>query len=190
VNQNGSPSTGEVVVLGHGANTNGLAWFDNGTQSIGYKLANAGYDVWVLNDRISGVSMVGHETLTESDALYWDMDFADVGMNDLPAAFDFATDNNDNASDWVFYVGHSTGTTSLLAGWSAEESYFNSKVLAAALLSPLIKFGDLGDDDDHDMYYAYYMQTCVDDLGWTHLDMNDDVIQSDGTVYNFVDQTW
>jgi len=62
---------------------------------------------------------------------------------------------------------------------------------SATLLSPLIKFTDLGDGDDHDMYWAYHMQACqAGNFDFTHLNMDNDVVTSAGVVYDFADQTW
>lgn len=161
-------SSGRIVVLGHGANTNGLAWFDNGEDSIAYQLLEAGYDVWVVNDRMSGVSMTPHVTLDTDDAQFWDMSFIDVGLYDLPAAFSYAADNNTNASDKVTYIGHSTGTTAAFTALSygfditdadpTNPSFKYADFLDSFVaLSPLIKFGHLGDELEHISQWAYHM---------------------------------
>jgi alpha-beta hydrolase superfamily lysophospholipase len=55
-------------------------------------LANAGYDVWMGNNRGCAYSLM-HKTLDpkkkEDEPQYWDFSFEEMGIYDLPAEIDF-----------------------------------------------------------------------------------------------------
>ena len=71
-----------------------------------------GFDVWMGNNRGCRYS-VAHTTLNpESRAdkpAYWDFDFEEMGLYDLPAEIDFILNNTGNAK--VTFIGHSMGAT-------------------------------------------------------------------------------
>lgn len=58
------PKTAHPMILCHGAGQNGLAWMNNGEDSVAFQLFEAGYDVWIMNDRMSGVqqTLSGNKT--------------------------------------------------------------------------------------------------------------------------------
>jgi pimeloyl-ACP methyl ester carboxylesterase len=57
-------------------------------QSIGYMLADAGYDVWLLNHRGNTYSR-RHKFLDPDEREYWQFSYDEQGNYDLPAAIDY-----------------------------------------------------------------------------------------------------
>jgi lysosomal acid lipase/cholesteryl ester hydrolase len=86
-----------------------LEWFWNDpSQANAFILANAGYDVWMGNNRGSKYSH-GHLTLSPHDHAYWDYYQEDMARYDLPAFINFVTATT--AQPKISYIGHSEGTT-------------------------------------------------------------------------------
>ena len=53
-----------------------------------FMLAKAGFDVWLGNNR--GVEYSeGHVNLTTKDEAYWNFDFEEMGLYDVPAEIDY-----------------------------------------------------------------------------------------------------
>ncbi|PIN07988.1 Triacylglycerol lipase [Handroanthus impetiginosus] len=78
VRQRGSP-----VLLIHGLFMAGDAWFmDSPNQSLGFILANHGFDVWVGNVRGTFWSH-GHMSLSEKDKDFWDWSWQELAFYDL-----------------------------------------------------------------------------------------------------------
>ena len=67
---------------------------------------------------------------------YWNFDWEEMGMYDVPAAIDFILTKATNFKQ-VAYIGHSQGTTQLLAAATLKPDYFKEKISIAALMSPV-----------------------------------------------------
>ena len=68
-------------------------------------LADAGYDVWLGNNRGTRYSW-DHETLDSStDKEYWDWTWADMGMYDDIASIKMVKEAS--GEDKIFYLGYS-----------------------------------------------------------------------------------
>lgn len=120
------------VFLQHGLFQGGDTWFENPPdQSLGFILADAGFDVWVGNVRGTRWSH-GHVSLPRGAKEFWDWSFDELAENDLPAMLELI--HNVTRSK-IYYVGHSQGTIMAFAAFT------NAKVIhmmaAAALLSPI-----------------------------------------------------
>ncbi|XP_077553267.1 lipase member M-like [Haemaphysalis longicornis] len=76
------------VLLVHGIFLNAGGWVTNfPSQSPGFLLADAGFDVWLLNTR--GVPQSNHhKTLKTDDPRFWAWSFDEIGRYDLAAAVD------------------------------------------------------------------------------------------------------
>ena len=57
-----------------------------------------------------------------------------MGISDLPATIDFIT--KETGFEKINYIGHSQGTTQIIAGGALMPEYFNSKINLAILLAP------------------------------------------------------
>merc|ERR1719352_234624 len=107
------PSTkkanGKVVLLQHGNLDSSYTFVLNGPgKSLGFILADAGYDVWFGNNRGNTYSR-NHTTLKVSDAKFWSFTFAEMARFDVPAEIDYALAVS--GAKTLSYLGHSQGTT-------------------------------------------------------------------------------
>ncbi|GAB9465923.1 Lipase [Globisporangium polare] len=99
------------------------------TQSLAYILADAGYDVWLGNNRGTTWSR-GHLDYTTKDDAFWDFTFEDMGKYDLPAMINYVL--NTSKRPTLSYIGHSEGTMQAFAGFSLNQevaqrvSYFGA----------------------------------------------------------------
>ncbi|XP_075487541.1 triacylglycerol lipase 1 isoform X2 [Primulina tabacum] len=112
--------------------TGGDAWFmDSPNQSLGFILANRGFDVWVGNVRGTHWSY-GHVSLLEKDKKFWDWSWQELALYDLGEMIHYVYSITNSK---VFVVGHSQGTIMSLAAFTQPDIV--KMVEAAALLCPI-----------------------------------------------------
>ena len=88
------------------------------------KLAEAGYDVWVGNNRGTEYSQ-GHTSLGIDDSKFWAFSWAEMGIYDDVA--NIKEVKKVSGVEKVFYIGYSQGTTQMfyaLAHEKLEEEFF------------------------------------------------------------------
>ncbi|PRQ22868.1 putative triacylglycerol lipase [Rosa chinensis] len=123
---------GPPVLLQHGLFMAGDAWFLNSPeQSLGFILADEGFDVWVGNVRGTRWSQ-GHISLSEEDKEYWDWSWQELALYDLSEMINHIYSITNSK---VFIVGHSQGTIMSLAALTQPD--VAEMVEAAALLCPI-----------------------------------------------------
>jgi len=84
-----SDTTKPVVLLQHGLEADSIQWVINSPSlASAFNLASDGYDVWMGNNRGCQYS-VKHVSLNTSSKAFWDFDFEDMGLKDVPAEIDF-----------------------------------------------------------------------------------------------------
>ena len=100
----------KVVFLQHGLFSSANTWINNGTKSIPYVLANAGYDVWFGNNRGTTYSRANTKINPDKSArTFFDYSFYELGQYDDPAQIDEVLSLT--SASTLSYIGHSQGTT-------------------------------------------------------------------------------
>ncbi|XP_053169007.1 lipase member M-like [Hemicordylus capensis] len=96
-----------VVLLVHAVLAEGRCWISNlPSYSLGFVLADAGYDIWILNNRGTTWSR-RHQNLTIDQEEFWDFSFHEMAIYDVPAAINFILQKTKQEA--LYYIGHSQG---------------------------------------------------------------------------------
>lgn len=91
------------MLLQHGLLDSCAAWLFNGPDhSLGFILADAGYDVWLGNSRGTTYGS-RHVQLSTADMAFWQFSFDEMAAYDLPAMVHYI--RKKTGVDKVAYVG-------------------------------------------------------------------------------------
>ncbi|XP_048361962.1 lipase member M-like [Sphaerodactylus townsendi] len=106
-----------AVLLVPGILTNSATWVANmPNNSLGFILADAGFDVWMANNRGSRWCRK-HQNLSLDQKEFWNFSFHEMAMNDLPAIINFILDKT--GREQIYYVGYSQSATIAFIAFSA-----------------------------------------------------------------------
>lgn len=123
-----------VVLLQHGFGLSSEGWvLPDREIALAYQLSDAGFDVWLGNQRGNSYSRQHTHFDTKTDD-FWNFSFHEIGYYDLAAVFDYMLAKTNNSA--VHYVGYSQGTTCLLVLLASRPEY-RDKVRSAHLLAPV-----------------------------------------------------
>ncbi|KAL2078352.1 hypothetical protein ACEWY4_026037 [Coilia grayii] len=123
-----------VVFLQHGLLAAGSNWVTNPpNSSLGFTLAEAGFDVWMGNSRGNTWSQK-HVSLSPDSDEFWAFSYDEMAKKDLPAVIDFITKTT--GQEQIFYVGHSQGTTIAFIAFSTMPE-LASKIKMFFALAPV-----------------------------------------------------
>eukprot|EP00003_Mantamonas_plastica_P005262 TRINITY_DN141_c3_g1_i1.p1 TRINITY_DN141_c3_g1~~TRINITY_DN141_c3_g1_i1.p1 ORF type:complete len:418 (-),score=104.72 TRINITY_DN141_c3_g1_i1:15-1268(-) len=129
-----------VVMLQHGLVDCSFTWVVNeANESLAYLLADAGFDVWLGNNRGNDYS-TNHTTLNVDSKQFWEFSWDQMALKDLPAMV--ATIHAKTGTKNIGYVGHSEGTMIMHAFLDTQPqlaSLFNSYVA----LGPVARVGNV-----------------------------------------------
>jgi pimeloyl-ACP methyl ester carboxylesterase len=110
-------------------------WILNSVEKcFAYKLADAGYDVWLGNARGNKYSK-RHVSMTDKDKEFWNFSWNEMGKYDVPAVLNYILDKT--GEEKIFYVGHSMGSTMFIIAMS-EHPELNDKIRLMVGVGPAI----------------------------------------------------
>lgn len=162
-NSNENQGYRPAVFLQHGLLESSSTWVINfPNQSLGFILADAGYDVWLGNVRGNTYSKkhIRYDTTREE---YWDFTWSEMGKYDIPAMVDFVLSFTNQKQ--LIYVGHSQGTLVLFSQLSSNQQLAGKIKLFVALCpvafvshikTPLKKMADLGTDSKQLFWFKIF----------------------------------
>ncbi|KAL0110610.1 hypothetical protein PUN28_013890 [Cardiocondyla obscurior] len=128
------------ILLVHGLGGSSADWILMGPgKSLAYILADAGYDVWLGNNR-GNIYSRNHTSLSLTDRAFWDFSYHELGIYDLPAMIDYIL--NTTGYEKIYYVGHSEGTTQFWV-MASEKPEYNSKIILMIGLAPAAYSGNI-----------------------------------------------
>lgn len=123
-----------AVLMLHSQDWDMTQWVTNDfDKANAFILAEAGYDVWMGNNRGSAYSR-GHLNYTRDDFEFWQFYQEEMGTIDVPTFIDFITEKT--GLEKISYVGHSEGTTQMFMGLALMPEYFKSKVNVFVAMAP------------------------------------------------------
>ena len=127
-------STQLPILLQHGLEASMMQWvFNRPEVAQAFVLARAGYDVWMGNNRGNRYSQT-HVNLDPKSKEYWDFSWEEMGTKDTPAVIDYIL--NTTGAPKINYVGHSEGTTQIMAGAALMPKFYKEKFNLCIFLAP------------------------------------------------------
>uniref|UniRef100_A0A8C9EVP5 AB hydrolase-1 domain-containing protein n=1 Tax=Pavo cristatus TaxID=9049 RepID=A0A8C9EVP5_PAVCR len=125
------------VLIVHGFSLDGGDWVDNlPDSSLGFILADAGYDVWIGNCQGNSWSQ-RHLNLSVDQKEFWDFSFHEMAMYDVPAMVNFILQHT--GQEKLFYIGHAQGNSLGFIAFSSMP-HLAEKINLFFALAPLYTF--------------------------------------------------
>jgi pimeloyl-ACP methyl ester carboxylesterase len=125
-----------VVILQHGLEDSAYTWTTNPIdESLSYILSDAGYDVWMPNNRGNRYSQENVYYSKHTDE-FWNLTWDEMARTDVYTVLDYILDYTGNSQ--VAYVGHSEGTIQMFgAPYYDKNNELAEKVAFFGALAPV-----------------------------------------------------
>jgi len=130
----------QPALLVHGLLDNGFTWiFKHKDHNFAEVLVDAGYDVWIGNNRGTTVShehidRINHDW-THSNSEFWDFSIDEIAKYDMPSMVDYILEITN--SEKIVYAGHSLGSVQFLVQSAINPDFINQKIKAFIGMAPV-----------------------------------------------------
>jgi pimeloyl-ACP methyl ester carboxylesterase len=137
--KNGGGAPKGVVFFQHGLvdNSAGIC-LNPPNESLPFLLAEAGFDMWLGNNRGNGISMENTK-YSPSEKEFWDFSWDEMARIDLPTQINYVLSQTGKSK--LTYIGHSEGTIQSFAGFL--NATVASKVNLFIALAPVAWVGNI-----------------------------------------------
>ncbi|KRX80998.1 Gastric triacylglycerol lipase [Trichinella sp. T6] len=144
------------VVLQHGLLQSASDWVLNSrNHSLGFILADAGFDVWLSNVR-GNVYSRRHVSLHPKSQEFWAFTIDQMAIYDLPAIINFVL--NETSAPSLHYAGHSQGTTIGFILFSERPTWSAAKVKTFHAFAPVAYLGNTKSALRHVVPYSWLLK--------------------------------
>eukprot|EP01022_Parablepharisma_sp_SALTPOND_P018075 TRINITY_DN2937_c0_g1_i1.p1 TRINITY_DN2937_c0_g1~~TRINITY_DN2937_c0_g1_i1.p1 ORF type:complete len:433 (-),score=9.63 TRINITY_DN2937_c0_g1_i1:19-1197(-) len=126
---------GEPVLIAHGVLGCSDNMLDNGDDSLGYMLANLGYDVWLMNNRGNKYSKSHISLNPNTDAKYWEFSLHEIGLFDIRENVNYITKITGYRN--LHYVGYSQSGGAILAALTEDYQFYKDHLKSITLWAPV-----------------------------------------------------
>jgi len=156
-----------VVYLQHGLLDSSATWVLNFPhQSLGFMLADAGYDVWMGNVRGNNYGRA-HLSISPSSRAFWHFTFDEMAKFDVPAITDYILTKTSKNN--LYYVGHSQGSLTGFIGFSIEPEWAKSTIKQFHAFAPIAWMGNSTSNLKYIAPYVNSLAYILDLMGQTEL---------------------
>jgi len=137
VNKTSTPGATPVFIQ-HGLFGDAVAWVLNTNKSLAFVLANAGYDVWLGNNRGNQFSRTNTKIdITTQTQQWFDFSFFELGKYDAPAQIDEVLRITGKSK--LSYIGYSQGTSQMFSALSYNHGNLQDKLNLFIALAPVVE---------------------------------------------------
>lgn len=135
------------VLVQHGVLCSSADWVMGAPErSLGFMLADAGYDVWLGNFRGNTYSRNHMNSSRDlhmhpDNVPFWDFSFDEMGRYDLPAMIKHV--QRVSGQQKIFYVGHSMGTTTMWIMANHFPEFATNSIRSMVALAPVATLSNM-----------------------------------------------
>ena len=135
-----SPTTragAPVVFFQHGLTSSADTWIMSKELSPAFRAAQAGYDVWLGNNRGNKYSRkhVAFKPVDDFEEEFFDYSFYELGQFDATASIDYVLNHTGKAK--LSWIGHSQGTSQMFSALSEGHGNLQNKINLFVAISPI-----------------------------------------------------